>query len=254
MKNIHILPTDKPTWLHKSILTGVLRKSSCCIDDMKQAQGMNIYITSDEEIKDCYYLIANSIQHTSKAHPLIGNYKPKKIIMTTDQDLIKYGVQEIPDDFLEWFVKNPSCEFVNIVPFDGYNPIDGDYSGYELIIPKEEPKQKWDINTCRYWDMEIGCERETCICENTEPKQEPKQETLEEAAHKMLDDYGIKSIGQSIGVLEVKKLMVKMTKWQQERSYSEEEVFFFIREALYDTDMRYDRISVEEWFEKFKKK
>jgi hypothetical protein len=42
--------------------------------------------------------------------------------------------------------------------------------------------------------------------------------------------------------------------WQQERSYSEEELFFFIREALYDTDMRYDRISVEEWFEQFKKK
>ncbi len=44
-----------------------------------------------------------------------------------------------------------------------------------------------------------------------------KKETLEEVAHKMLDDYGIKSMGQSIGVLEVKKLMVKMTKWQQER-------------------------------------
>jgi hypothetical protein len=55
----------------------------------------------------------------------------------------------------------------------------------------------------------------------------PKQETLEEVAHKMLDDYGIKSMGQSIGVLEVKKLMVKMAKWQQERSYSEEEVIKF---------------------------
>ena len=43
------------------------------------------------------------------------------------------------------------------------------------------------------------------------------QETLEEVAHKMLDDYGIKSMGQSIGVLKVKKLMVKMAKWQQEQ-------------------------------------
>jgi hypothetical protein len=51
-----------------------------------------------------------------------------------------------------------------------------------------------------------------------------KQETLEEVAHKMLDDYGIKSMGQSIGVLEVKKLMVKMAKWQAERMYSEEEI------------------------------
>jgi hypothetical protein len=51
-----------------------------------------------------------------------------------------------------------------------------------------------------------------------------KQETIEEAAHKMLDDYGIKSMGQSIGVLEVKKLMVKMAKWQAERRYSEEDM------------------------------
>ena len=48
-----------------------------------------------------------------------------------------------------------------------------------------------------------------------------KQETLEEAAHKMLDDYGIKSMGQSIGVLEVKKLMVKIAKWQQEQDAKE---------------------------------
>ena len=48
-------------------------------------------------------------------------------------------------------------------------------------------------------------------------------------------------------------MIIEGAKWQQERSYSEEEVFFFIREALYDTDMRYDRISVEDWFEQFKK-
>jgi hypothetical protein len=35
-----------------------------------------------------------------------------KIILTTDQDLIKDGVQAIDDEFLEWFVKNPSCEEV----------------------------------------------------------------------------------------------------------------------------------------------
>jgi hypothetical protein len=46
------------------------------------------------------------------------------------------------------------------------------------------------------------------------------KETLEEVAHEMLVDYGIKSIGQSIGVLTVKKLMVNMAKWQAERSQS----------------------------------
>jgi hypothetical protein len=41
--NIHILTTDKPTWLHKS-LSGNLRKSSSCIADMKQAQVVYIYM------------------------------------------------------------------------------------------------------------------------------------------------------------------------------------------------------------------
>ena len=117
MKNIHLLPTDKPTWLHKSILTGVLRKSSSCIDDMKQAQGMNIYITSDEEIKkgDWHLNIKNnkiSKYNIGSLNPNRSNYK--KIILTTDQDLIKDGVQAIDDEFLEWFVKNPSCERVKV--------------------------------------------------------------------------------------------------------------------------------------------
>ena len=65
-------------------------------------------------------------------------------------------------------------------------------------------------------------------------------------------DYGIKSIGQSIGVLTVKKLMVNMAKWQSERMYSEEDM----REAFKGggkiswTDID----DFNEWFEQFKKK
>jgi hypothetical protein len=82
-------------------------------------------------------------------------------------------------------------------------------------------KQEWDINTCRYWDMEIGCVRDVCRCEQEEPKQrlekyserfdnkenelvegvfnpdtwgkriieEPKQDTLEEAKNNAWDNY-----------------------------------------------------------------
>ena len=61
----------------------------------------------------------------------------KKIIITTDQDLIKDGVQAIDDEFLEWFVKNPSCESVDIGTSllngkDGY----GYYGKYKIIILK----------------------------------------------------------------------------------------------------------------------
>ena len=57
----------------------------------------------------------------------------KKIILTTDQDLD--GVQAIDDEFLEWFVKNSSCERVEIRYTVDFN------SKAVIIIPKEEPKQ-----------------------------------------------------------------------------------------------------------------
>ena len=74
----------------------------------------------------------------------IGHFKTwsTKIILTTDQDLIKDGVQAIDDEFLEWFVENPSCEkdevnkgFADGTAY-GYNFLD-----YKIIIPKEEAKQ-----------------------------------------------------------------------------------------------------------------
>jgi hypothetical protein len=88
----------------------------------------------------------------------------------------------------------------------------------------------------------------------------PKQETtLEETAHKMLIDYGIKSMGQAIGVLEVKKLMVKIA----ERMYSEEEVEIIIQKFMNDVhcgDLCYGdnvidfKLSPRQWFEQFKNK
>jgi hypothetical protein len=110
--------------------------------------GKKLFITSDEEIKDgdyALYLFGNLIQKVKIGINVSNKEAHKKIILTTDQDLIKDGVQEIPDDFLEWFVKNPSCEFVNIVTH--YPTIDDEGDGslsqqyYTLTIPKEEPKQ-----------------------------------------------------------------------------------------------------------------
>jgi hypothetical protein len=69
----------------------------------------------------------------------------KKIILTTDQDLIKDGVQAIDDEFLEWFVKNPSCEEVEVVMnlcFLKVKIKESGIYGYKIIIPKEEPKQE----------------------------------------------------------------------------------------------------------------
>ena len=71
-----------------------------------------------------------------------------KVILTTNNLLIKDGVQVIDDEFLEWFVKNPSCEEVEVK--DVYKTfLEGDKRSvsnfrnrYKIIIPKEEPKQE----------------------------------------------------------------------------------------------------------------
>jgi hypothetical protein len=65
----------------------------------------------------------------------------KKVILTDNKDLIVDGIQEISEDFLQWFVQNSDCEGVETkVEFiqTPDNLIDGFY--YKTIIPQEDPK------------------------------------------------------------------------------------------------------------------
>jgi hypothetical protein len=72
----------------------------------------------------------------------------KKIILTTDANLIANGVQEIDEEFLQWFVKNSSCEKVEVkkgkmkLNDDGEEYGFPDMSLYKIIIPKEKSKQE----------------------------------------------------------------------------------------------------------------
>jgi hypothetical protein len=124
MKNIHILPTDKPSRVWTDLDGNFyLHPIPTTLFFMQ-----HIYITSDEEIKEGDWVFNFEynyiVRYDSKKHD--DKFWYKKIILTTDQDLIKDGVQAIDDEFLEWFVKNPSCEFVEYVGDDCY---------YEIIIP-----------------------------------------------------------------------------------------------------------------------
>jgi hypothetical protein len=126
--------------------------------------GKELFITSDEETKEGDYFISlnddeSFMEVTKNGLEDFDNYADedwvencKKIILTTDQDLIKDGIQAIDDEFLEWFVKNPSCEFVEVTK-GSYNlsPMEkmlekeyvpkGTFDTYKIIITKEEPKQ-----------------------------------------------------------------------------------------------------------------
>jgi len=127
MKNIHLLPTDKPSKLHtyKGVLNLAADEFVAPTIVKNDLINLNIHITSDDEIKEGDYRysgVQNNIElvtefslKVNKEYWKINPHLYKKIILTTDGDLIKDGVQAIDNKFLEWFVKNASCKFVKIV-------------------------------------------------------------------------------------------------------------------------------------------
>ena len=141
MKNIHILPTDKPSRLYLgnngNFVFGMIQTSIQSRND--DFTNQNIYITNDEEIKDGDWFLTDDKRVEKCAPDWRAREWHKKIILTTDQDLIKEGVQAIDDEFLEWFVKNQSCEEVEV---EGHIYKGQDETEYKIIIPKDEPKQE----------------------------------------------------------------------------------------------------------------
>ena len=162
MKNIHVLPTDKPSRL--SIIDSQLIYSKEYFINPQ-----HIYITSDEEIKEgdwffrdgsihkCFRVHRTDIEFLTSIDSVYCGSNTfwskefcQKIILTTDQDLIKDDIQEIDETFLEWYVNNPSCEFVDIER--GFLTLTGwvkskdtapkNLIRYKIIIPQEEPKQE----------------------------------------------------------------------------------------------------------------
>ena len=116
MKNLHVLPTDCPSRLRYNIKTRIweLNEFHKYHTDIKSTH--NIYITSDEEIKEGDYVVQINFEKTNTqvikcetefqtkiANSKDGSFSKNKIILTTDPDLIKNGVQAIDAEFLEWF-------------------------------------------------------------------------------------------------------------------------------------------------------
>jgi hypothetical protein len=236
-------------------------------EDISLNQNQHIYITSNEEIKEGDWVITYNGLLAKVITEFEWHFKnSKKIILTTDQDLIKDGVQAIDDDFLEWFVKNPSCEEVETVKGlmklndDGQEYGFPDMSKYKIIIPQEEhPKQ-----------IKCYCGHTTyCDCS---PLEEHKQETLEEAAESYGKDIGNKDgtaqfdfirgakwQAERMGLMEIelrhtKTLLASCEKAledrdkQAEKMYSEEEVLELLKKSHFVEQ------NIEDWFEQFKKK
>ena len=224
MKNIHLLPTEKPSRLTKPGGSSSIKLYTNGLTNTPKGHCKNyhLYITSDEEIKEgdwCLNTLKNIIY---KKDNLPMDIVWKKIILTTDQYLITDGVQAIDDEFLEWFVKNPSCEEV------------------KLKDSKKVKEHIWDGSN----NGEIIWEKEIII-----PQEEPKQETLEEYSNglykqSLKDDVDLTfSDGVKLGA-----------KWQAERMYSEEELKNAIEISVAKALGVMSFTINEESFEQFKKK
>jgi hypothetical protein len=166
MKNIHVLKTDKSSNIVISTIDGKLKLNNNTNDSVEYSgRNQNIYITSDEEIKEGDWCLLNNRLVVRYFKPPVESKSFKKITLTTDQDLIKDGVQAIDDEFLEWFVKNPSCEKVEVVKGFadgtawGYNFLD-----YRIIIPKEEAKKKHIVMLV---GDKVNDEQTKCYCGHT---------------------------------------------------------------------------------------
>ena len=271
MKNIHVLPIEKPSRLY--YWGGKIR-----LGDLTTApknlglSNQNIYITNDEGIKESFrgWFIGRCgfykkcvdtkiINNELYLLDYLGNTDRliwcKKIIITTDQDLIKDGVQAIDDEFLEWFVNNPSCEYVEIQPDKVYNKNRDSILYYKIIIPKEEHKQE-----CKVSFKDCFNSLDKCVCDIM------KQETLEEVA------INCWAKGAWDNRDDFTDGFVEGAKWQKEQlknvyldayvdgsraqaklMYSEEEVLEILYKHTEDL-LAGKKITLEEWFEQFKNK
>ena len=228
MKNIHILPTDKPSEFYSIDGKHKLANSTMAMDWYISSVGYkphNICITSDEKIKKLdWYIADNKLYRASVDHmPELYTYPCKKIILTTDQDLIKDGVQAIDDEFLEWFVKNPSCEEVEVIyelNINGKNGLDRARFVYKIIIPKEEQDKKLYSDEKEFY------------------KYMAKQDSW-----------------KSVGLIIQEFIQLKL-KEQDKKLYSEEEVLKYVDyyEECYAERPTKKPLKPNEWFEQFKNK
>jgi hypothetical protein len=159
MKNIYLLPTDQQSRIHKN------DKGELVLCDLyfgkNTINGQHIYVTSDKQINEgdwCYsipkgvlFKVGSKYRSTSgvvlvedldisllKRGPSleITESDCRKVILTTDNELIKDNVQEIDEDFLKTYVNNPIDKIV-VQTFVRKCGVETDANGYRLMDKHE---------------------------------------------------------------------------------------------------------------------
>lgn len=235
MKNIHILPTNKPSYLYQigdDLILSVV--NSIHGDNI----GRHIYITSYEGItgfeNNIWVHNNGRVWLWQNTMALTKNNKPTKIILTTDQDLIKDGIQPIDDALIKFIVNHP--------------------------FTKEETKQdhskikeglKKSIEGKEHFVQHF---KNGGTAEDFKPLE---QETLEEIAEKEVKRRDGLSPNNRLTVLE--RLLAKgwfkigYNAAQKEISYSEQEVESLLHKFMQSQHPDWHGYSTTKWFEHYKK-
>jgi len=221
MKNIYLIPTENISRLALHWFAGTYSLFSKEKKFTIPFKNIHMYITNDEEIKEGWYFnnavgVNQSVfvkNEDLESLKLIYGDKPShlhKIILTTDQDLIADGIQSIDNEFLEWFVNNPGCEYVEVEE-KTIEDIEKELNifGYDIGLSERE-----------YLDwLNDGGELYKI---NIPEKREPYWELVDKKAEL---DNTIDLNAYANGVKDG-------SKWQTEKMYTEEEVYNLLYELL----------------------
>jgi hypothetical protein len=154
-----------------------------------------LYVVSNNEgiSENCWIITSGRLVQVSYllSNEVVNGFK---VILTTNDLLIKDSVQAIDDEFLEWFVNNPNCEEVEIKTRYLHYYKTGEklisftktpeFSSrnmqcikieprYEIIIPQEEPKQMSKPTALDLYEKEINS-----LIEKYEAKEISKREFI----------------------------------------------------------------------------
>jgi hypothetical protein len=221
MKNIHILPINLDNVFQKSNRY-IINQNVYITSDVADINENDHIITQDGRLVQVSYLLSRDVQ---------GGHK---VILTTNKLLIADGIQPIDDDFLEWFVDNPSCEFVEVKKgfTGGTASWDYNFLGYKIIIPQEEPKQYpiggyapgYYTNKCvickeEFMGDKLARQCEPCAIKMTQ--EEPDQDSVFENAKLVLREHLLENKEQV-----VKDLQEMKKKSNTNRDETLEEVVF----------------------------
>lgn len=196
MKNMHLFPTDLPSRLYEFGGQFHLHETP-----QENFISYNIYVSTNEPVQtgDWGYLYDADVVTKYTGTPVGHTYK---VVFSNDSKLIEDGVQALPEEFLQWFIKNQSIDRVKVTQenicarchsndtddcWSAKECSDGKYDKirYKIVLaPREETNCSHPANA-REWYKD-GCfkcyECSKIIVEESHQKEQAPV-TLEEAAN-----------------------------------------------------------------------